>query len=107
MDRFRNKIRWTFGFFTRLVLELAHDLWDYCVTPYPFLLIAGTCQRFMRRFKIIWSSKKAKGRPPIHENIVDLIIDMKRSHTIWGAQRISDELKLLGISVSKKTGSLR
>jgi len=42
VDRFRTKIRWTFDFFIRLVLQLAHKLWDYYVTPYPFLLIAGT-----------------------------------------------------------------
>jgi hypothetical protein len=28
---------------------------------------------------------------------------MKRSNTQWGAKRISDELKLMGIQVSKKT----
>jgi hypothetical protein len=28
---------------------------------------------------------------------------MKRHNAIWGAQRISDELKILGILVSKKT----
>lgn len=103
MDRFRTKIRWSFGFFIRLFFELAHDLWAYYATPYPFLFIAGTYRRFMRRLKIIWCSKKPKGRPPIHENIVDLIIDMKRCNAIWGAQRISDELNLLGIHVSKKT----
>jgi len=57
----------------------------------------------MRRLKIIWCSKKPKGRPPIHENIIDLIIDMKRCNVIWGSQRISDELNLMGIHVSKKT----
>ncbi|MFW7382053.1 MAG: hypothetical protein ACOH5I_24820 [Oligoflexus sp.] len=70
---------------------------------HPFLLILGAFGRFRRRLKIIWYSKKPKGRSPIHENIVDLIIDMKRCNTIWGVQRISDELKILGISVSKKT----
>ncbi len=47
--------------------------------------------------------KKPKGRPTVHENVVDLIIEMKRCNWLWGAQRISDELKILGISVSKKT----
>jgi len=46
---------------------------------------------------------KPKGRPPIHENVVDLIIEMKRSNQNWEAQRISDELQLMGIQVSKKT----
>lgn len=55
----------------------------------------------MRRLKIIWL-QKPKGRPPIHENIVDLTIDMKRCDQQWGRQSISDELALMGIEVSKK-----
>jgi hypothetical protein len=39
----------------------------------------------------------------IHENVVDLILDMKRCNIQWGGHRISDELKLMGIRVSKKT----
>ena len=34
---------------------------------------------------------------------IDLIIDMKRCNQVWGSQRISDELKLMGIRVSKIT----
>ncbi len=102
MDTFRSKIWWTFGFFKRLALELAKDLWNYYVTPYPILLILGAFMRFRRRLKIIWCSKKPRGRPRVHENLVDLIIDMKRCNPIWGAQRISDELRILAILVSKK-----
>jgi len=32
-----------------------------------------------------------------------LIIDMKRCNAIWGEQRISDELNLMGMHFSKKT----
>jgi hypothetical protein len=38
MDRFQTKIIWSFGFFIRLVFELAHDLWAYYASPYPFML---------------------------------------------------------------------
>ena len=54
------------------------------------------------RFKILWIPK-GRGRPPIHENIGGLILEMKRGNKIWGAQRISDELRLMGIRVSKKS----
>ena len=103
MKEFQTKIRWTFNYFKRLMWELLQDLWNYFVNPYPILLIVGTYRRFKRRLKIIWCSKKPKGRPTVHENVVDLIIEMKRCNWLWGAQRISDELKILGISVSKKT----
>ena len=66
------------------------------------MLIIGSYRRIIRRLRIVWLPKP-KGRPPIHENVVDLILDMKRSNVFWGAQRISDELKLMGIQVSKKT----
>jgi hypothetical protein len=91
------------SYFKRLLLELIRDLWNYYSNPFPLLLILGTIRRFKRRIKIFWKSVKAKGRPPVHENIVDLIIDLKRCNWLWGAQRISDELKLMGIRVSKKT----
>jgi len=66
------------------------------------MLIIGSYRRIIRRLRIVWLPKP-KGRPPVHENIVDLILDMKRSNLFWGAQRISDELKLMDIQVSKKT----
>lgn len=102
MEGFRTKIRWTFGYTARILRELAHDLWSHFITPYPFFLVLGAIRRILRRLKIIWLPKP-KGRPPIHETIVDLIIEMKRCNKIWGSQRISDELRLLGIRVSKKT----
>ena len=102
MASFKTKIRWSFGYVIRILKELFKDLWAYYVTAYPFLLILGSFRRIVRRLKVIWLPK-SKGRPPIHENVVDLIIDMKRHNQHWGAQRISDELALMGIKVSKKT----
>jgi len=102
MESFRTKIRWSFRYSIRILVELLKDLWKYYFTPYPLLLILGSIRRIIRRLKIIWLAKP-RGRPPIHENVVDLIIEMKRSNQIWGAQRISDELQLMGINVSKKT----
>ncbi len=52
--------------------------------------------------KYLWLPKDP-GRPPVPENIVDLILDMKRSNWLWGALRISQELRLMGISLHKKT----
>ena len=52
--------------------------------------------------KYLWFPK-GPGRPPVPENIVDLILDLKRSNLLWGALRISQELRLMGISLHKKT----
>ena len=102
MSQLRTKIRWSFRYFLKVFYELLSDLWKYYISPYPFLLIVGALRRIRRRIKIIWLPKP-KGRPPINEKVIDLILEMKKCNLMWGAQRISDELKLLGISVSKKT----
>ena len=103
MESFRTKTRWTLSYKGKILWELAKDLWTYYITPYPFLLIIGAYRRMVRRFKIIIWTPKGRGRPPNDENIVDLILEMKRCNKIWSAQRISDELRLMGIRVSKKS----
>jgi transposase InsO family protein len=72
----------------------------YYVSSYPFQLLIGALRRLQRRLRLIWVPK-GRGRPPVSEEIIGLILDMKRYNPGWGALRISDELKLLGIPVSK------
>ena len=102
MSNFKTKIRWSIHYSLKILLELFKDLWSYYVSSYPLMLIIGCYRRITRRLRIIWLPKP-RGRPSIHENVVDLILDMKRCNIQWGGQRISDELKLMGIRVSKKT----
>ena len=60
--------------------------------------------RLIRRLRRIWfPPPKSPGRPPISEEIVDLILEMKRANWGWGSLRISNELKVIGIRVSKTT----
>ena len=96
------KIRGSIRYILRVLRQVVRDLVAYYWTPYPILLIVGALRRIYRHLKILWLPK-GPGRPPISEEIVDLILDMKRSNWIWGALRISQELRLLGISVHKKT----
>jgi transposase InsO family protein len=86
----------------KTIKELFKDLGDYYVNPYPILLVVGALRRFWRRCKIIWIPK-GRGRPSISEEVINLILDMKRSNQGWGALRISQELAFLGIKVSKTT----
>ncbi len=46
---------------------------------------------------------KSNGRPPFDEEIIKLIIKLKKLNPAWGAQRISDELMKIGYKVSKPT----
>ena len=96
------KTKLTVKFILRIYKEFFSDLWKYYSSPYPILLFIGTLRRIRRRLKYLWFPK-GKGRPSVTENIVDLILDMKRSNWDWGAQRISDELGLLGIVIQKRT----
>ncbi len=98
----KTKLRWTVTGLIRISRELFLDLWTYFWNPYPLLLVLGAMRRFRNRMRAIWLPKP-KGRPPITEANINLILDMKRSNWGWGGQRISDELKILGILVSKKT----
>ena len=90
----------TFRIILRTLLELFLDLKDYYFSNYPILLLLGAFRRLKRRLKCLWIPR-GRGRPPISNEIIDLILEMKRSNWNWGALRISQELKLLGISVSK------
>ncbi len=88
----------------RVLAELLLDLYFYYTSCFPLLLIIGAYKRIKRRLKILWLPK-GPGRPAVPENIVDLILDMKRSNLLWGALRISQELNLMGISLHKRTVS--
>lgn len=105
-EALKRKIWWSWLSLRNNTGELLHDLWDYFVTPYPFLLVRGAFLRIMKRLRYIWfPPPKSRGRPPISQEIVKLILDMKRSNWGWGSLRISNELKMLGIKVSKTTVS--
>jgi hypothetical protein len=86
----------------RILAEFFLDLFFYYSSSYPLLLIIGAFKRIKRRLKYLWFPK-GHGRPPVPENIVGLIKDMKRSNLLWGALRISQELRLMGVSLHKKT----
>jgi putative transposase len=89
-------------FVWRVLGQLFSELWAYYASPYPFLLIIGVFRRILRRAKTLWLPK-GPGRPPVREDLVDLILDMKGSNWSWGALRISQELLLLGMHIHKKT----
>ena len=96
------KLKLLLSYSTRLLKELLLDLAAYYGSPYPIMLALGALKRIKMRFKVIFLPK-GKGRPGVRQEIVDLIIDMKKSNWGWGALRISQELALLGIRVHKKT----
>lgn len=56
-----------------------------------------------RRGPWSWRKKRGGGRRPLRQEIKDLIIELKKSNPLWGAKRIRDELRKMGIKVSEPT----
>ena len=55
-------------------------------------------------FRAFWRRKSKLGRPPLPNNICDLIRRMANENPTWGEARIADELGLkLGILISPRT----
>jgi len=99
---FYQKIYSTFKYVFPIYRALIIELFQYYFSTYPFLRIIGTLRRIKRHLKIMWFGRY-RGRPPVPEIVISLIVDMKTSNLIWGAKRISQELALLGLKVSKET----
>ena len=99
---FRRKIYLSVRFTWYVIRLLLRDLWAYYASAYPLLLLGGAWRRILRRVTSVWC-KRSPGRPPVSEELVDLVLDMKRANWGWGALRISQELALLGIALHKKT----
>ena len=57
-----------------------------------------------RGFRLFWTWKSRRekpGRPPVSREIRDLVREMSRENTLWGAPRIHRELLKLGFSISQ------
>ena len=90
---------------TRLIGEawyaICWELLEYFTNPFPFIRVLKVLLSVNRGIRIIWVRRA--GRKPLSEEIRKLIIELKSLNRGWGGQRISDELKKIGIDVSKKT----
>ena len=57
----------------------------------------------LRRGPWPWRRKGKGGRPPLAQEIKDLIIELKSRSPLWGGARIKHELLRMGIKVSEPT----
>jgi len=88
---------------SRLCLLFWSRLFDW---PAALVIVkASTFIRWHRKgFKWYWRWKSRGGRPPLPNEIRQLIARMVRENVTWGEERIADELSLkLGIDVSPRT----
>ena len=88
---------------TRVTLALLSKLFnwrDALIVVQPKTLI-----RWHRAgFRLLWHWKSKPGRPPIPAELRRLIREMSRDNSLWGEERIANELLVkLGIRVSPRT----
>lgn len=57
----------------------------------------------LRRGPWPWRRKSRGGRPPLAQDLKDLIVKLKTEKRIWGARRIKEELRRMGVKVSEPT----
>ena len=57
----------------------------------------------LRRGPWPWRKRNLGGRPPLAQDLKDLMIQLKTENPLWGAHRIKDELARMGIKVSEPT----
>jgi transposase len=92
----------------------ASQVWAYLVTrgnaPFQKHHLSAsprTIQRWATRFRRGLSRRSEgrtqQGRPPTAEEIVELVITIKRENMHWGQKRISQELRRMGVQVSAPT----
>ncbi len=77
---------------------LPRDRWrSFLVTPDTLLCWHQKAAKHKWRR---WRKRRGPGRPPMSDELVDLIIRLGRENRSWGCVRIQGELRKLGIRVS-------
>ncbi len=90
----------------RLFWVWLYRLWPGCLDV-VVIVKPDTVIRWHRRgFRLFWTWKSRPrrwGRPPMPQEVMELIRRMSRENPLWGAPRIHGELLRLGIEISQAT----
>jgi transposase len=87
--------------FSYLLTRSNHEFQDYYLAASEKTLKRWAA--ILRRGPWPWRKKAAVGRPPLDEKIVAIILTFKTENPLWGARRIREELRRMGITVSEPT----
>ena len=79
------------------------EVYLHFTSLYPLHLFLRKLALANRKIRIIWAPINTKGRPPIDEETIKLILELKKLNPTWGGRKISDELAKIRYKVSKPT----
>jgi putative transposase len=96
------KLITVFRIYSHYIGHALVETYLYYISPFPFLILMKKLSLANRKINILFS-KNPKGRKPLEQKTIDLLLEMKQLNPTWGAQRISDELSKIGYKASKKT----
>ncbi len=87
----------------RLFWVWLYRLWPGCIDSLRIFKPDTLVRWHVRGFRLYWtwrSRSRRGGRPPIPQNVRDLIRRVSQENHLWGAPRVHGELLMLGIEVS-------
>src|SRR5215510_1738915 len=97
----RPKLRWRDRLFWVCLSRLWKDWREALIIVNPETVIKWPREGFRLYWR--WKSKTPIDRPPIDQEIRELIRRLSRENLLWGAPRIQSELRLLGFNITEKT----
>ena len=85
--KFIQSIRIYFRYFYRTLREICF----YYISPYPIHIFLKKWSLANRAIRVLWAPPH-RGRRPIDQETIDLILEMKTLNPTWGIEKISNEL---------------
>ena len=95
----RPRLGWT----DRAVLAALFKLLPQALRGHRIVTQGTLLRRHRRLVANKWRQPRPPGRPPISDELVELIVTMARENRTWGAVRIQGELRRLGYRVAAAT----
>jgi len=84
------------------LIQALIEIYFYYSSPYPLLVLMKRFALANRKIRITLFPKNI-GRPLIDQKTIELIFRLKKLNPTWGAPKICDELKKIGIFHSRST----